>query len=66
MKYLKAGGQAVKIALETEVTLMDVLERLGEPYIEDAIYRTAGGPLGPDDMVGDSDLIIVARAESNG
>lgn len=65
MKYLKPGGKK-EVTLETEVTLLDALEQLGEEYVEDAIYRTAGGPLGPDDMVSNGDLIIVARAESNG
>lgn len=66
MKFLKAGEGKKEIALETDTALVDVLEQLGEEYIEDAIYRTAGGPLGPNDLVSDSDLVIAARAESNG
>ena len=66
MKYLKPGEGKKEVVLETEVTLLDALEQLGEEYVEDAIYRTAGGPLGPNDMVSNSDLVIVARAESNG
>lgn len=66
MKFLKAGEDKREIVLETEVPLVEVLDLLGEEYIENAVYRTAGGPIGPDDLVSNGDLIIVARAESNG
>ena len=66
MKFLKAGEGKREIVLETEVPLVKALDLLGEEYIENAVYRTAGGPIGPDDLVSNGDLIIVARAESNG
>lgn len=66
MKFLKPGEAKREVKLETEVTLAEVLKRLGEDYVEGAIYRAANGPLDLDDMVSDSDLIITAQAESNG
>ena len=65
MKFLKAG-QKVEIEVPEGATLKDALALIGIEYIDGTVFRNAKGPLDLDDPVSNDDLVLAAKAESNG